>query len=281
MNYQALNPGDTDPNLGRKITVVIDKGVGHIVYLDEDLNIQEAYAKDLDQATGRVVNRITALEGLMGFTQENEKQMQRNAKRIIRIKNLLGEAFARSYKGDCASALQVLDDAEFEIRRWNQDVSSRWYFSSAVICATLFGAVLLIAQFYGSALTLAFGKNFLPIITVGLLGSLGAFASICMRHRGITLDANAGASVHTIEASARIFLGVVTALVMILMAKGGLLLELVEKSADSSMYIYVALGIMCGASERVLPSFVERAEKLLGGTQDVRHGPKKSKMEKH
>jgi hypothetical protein len=235
MDYLALNVGDEDPNLKRRITVLIDKGIGHIVYLDEELNIQAAYAKELDKDSGSVMNRITDLECLMGFMQQSEKPTQEEKKCIVRIKNLLGEAFVRSYAGkDIISATRALDDAEVQIRRWNQEVSIRWYFCSALACSIVFMTLLIMVLVYRTSLITTLSENAVAIVAVGLLGSLGAFTSICLRHRQIILDANAGFAMHMIEACARIVVGVIAALVMILMVKGGLLLELVEMSPVGS-----------------------------------------------
>jgi hypothetical protein len=264
----ALKPGDVHEPLGKKIRVLIDKSGDHVVYLDEDLNIQWDQAKDLDKQTGLVVNRITHLEGLMGFMQRSDTQSKGEEKRIIAIKSLFGEAYARSYNThDRESAAQALDDAELQIALWNREVSGRWYFCSALGATALCVVLLLFAQAYRSGITGALGDTAWTVITIGLFGSIGAFTSVCLRHRQLALDANAGLSVHVMEACGRIVIGVVSAMLMILLAKGGLILEIATKS-DHAMYVYAALGMLCGASERVLPNFVSRAEMLLdqGGT---------------
>jgi hypothetical protein len=82
-----------------------------------------------------------------------------------------------------------------------------------------------------------------------------------------------GLTIHIIEASARIFIGVVASAIMVLLAKGGLILgELIKtEGANDNSYIYYALGLLCGASERVLPSFINRAENVI--TETTVHTP--------
>jgi hypothetical protein len=199
----------------------------------------------------------------MTFTRSRDRD------RIKGIKRLLGEAFVRSYQGkDNKSATEALDDGEQAIRLWNQDVSSKWYFCSALAASSFFVLLLILIR----APLFGFAPNdpLQLILTVGFLGSIGAFASVCVRHRQLALDANMGFTIHIIEASARIFIGVVASAIMILLAKGGLILGEVSKIGEAND-IYYALGLLCGASERVLPSFINRAENVI--TETTVHTP--------
>jgi hypothetical protein len=77
----------------------------------------------------------------MAFTRSRDKD------RIKGIKRLLGEAFVRSYQGkDNKSATEALDDAEQAIRLWNQDVSSKWYFCSALAASSSFVLLLILIR---------------------------------------------------------------------------------------------------------------------------------------
>jgi len=251
-----LKEGDIDPSLGKKIAVLILSADKFIVYLDERFDVQWTAKLDTWPAfAGTVLNRVSRLEGMAEFLRSHPQ--------FLSIKAMIGEGVARLLDADqLTDVSSVLDEAEKLIRLRNREYSRKWFFLS--IFSPTVGAVILslVVVFFRSDAVRFLGINGFEVVLSGLLGSLGALASVCLRNQKLTLDANAGFDLHVIEGVARVVVGMTAASLFVLMLNGGMILQLIPES-EHRIYFLLAMGIILGASERALPAFIKRGEELV------------------
>jgi hypothetical protein len=252
-DYMKYNPGDMDPILGKKIeTLILRSSAGFIVYLDEDSVVQWSYTCEVSNDLGSVFNRVSSLETASDFLKGTEH--------LKPIRAMIAEGVARMLDSrDLKSANEILNQAEQLIALRNREYSRRWFFASSLISTAIFFLLFVLFVFNRGQFIVLTSQNAFVVVTTALLGSLGAIVSVCLRNEDLHLDANAGLSLHVLEGFARVFIGVSAGLVLALLTKGGLILEIIQKS-EHSIYLFWAFGLLAGASERILPGFIAKAD---------------------
>jgi hypothetical protein len=253
-DYFKIEIGGSDPYCGKKVETLILRSSSFIVYLDEESVIQWSHACSVTSDFGCVINRVSILEAASDFLN--------GTKHLKPIRGMMGEAIARMLDGqDFKNASEILDQAEKLIQLRNREYSRRWFFASVLVSAAAFAFLFLFTVLEKNAFITLFSQNAFIVVTTGLLGSVGAVASVCIRNNDLHLDANAGLSLHVLEGFARVLIGVIAGVVLALLMKGGLVLEVVQK-AEHNFYLFWAFGLLAGASERMLPGFILQVDGL-------------------
>lgn len=92
-----------------------------------------------------------------------------------------------------------------------------------------------------------------------LIGSLGALLSVISRMGKTTLDYNASKKLHYLEGSSRVIAGMISAFIVALCIKTGILLPIFTK-IESTNIAMVLGGLIAGASERFAPSIINKLD---------------------
>ncbi|MBI5791873.1 MAG: hypothetical protein HZA63_10395 [Rhodocyclales bacterium] len=260
-NMKELSEGDVDPSLGKTVKFLVLQTEQFIVYLDSNLDIQWSHSDELktDQDFGLVLNRVAYLEAKARFINEREV--------LQSIKRLIAEGIARYLEySSVKMADQIHDLADAQIGELNVKTSWSWYFDAAygltLACLALWGVVWLSRDF----ITPYLGRTGLEVVLGGLIGSVGAMISVISRGNKLSLDANAGKTIHVTEGIARIVVGIAGALLVALAYKGGILLAGV-KFFGSNLAVLLSLSIVAGASERLVPSLIAKVESSVTAMQ--------------
>src|SRR5262249_48077272 len=146
-----------------------------------------------------IINRISWLEAKP--INMLQKAQQRTFRRMI------GEGAARALTGKGVEANAILDKAEQWITARGLEAARRWFLIASAIPAlplTLTAAVLWLNR---DALVAKWGAFEVDLLIATLVGSLGAHLSIIWNTRKAPCVPEAGATVHYLEAFARIIAG--------------------------------------------------------------------------
>lgn len=249
-NFSTLREGDKDPTLNKIVTWLIDGDDNYIVYLDEEDYVEWTMNDNslLGPDAGQYLNMVGWLEAI---------DTSRLAPTQIKsYRRMIAEGVARLFQKNLAAAENAFDLAEKWITARNTEVARRWYLvgsGSAALVAAL--AVLVLGfWFWSGALETQFGKSVYDVLMGTSMGGLGAWLSVIQRSRNAELDVAAGPMLHHMEGAFRIMVGMLGALLVALAIRAGLIVQAEKLSA------IMVMCMVAGASERLVPSFIEQVE---------------------
>lgn len=184
---------------------------------------------------------------------------QLNEKVFISFKRQLGEALVRAFEGDYYNASKMTKLAQAFITKRNIE-QSRYMFLIGCGTTTAFATlVAIIFWLCKEQLVLNLGSTVFIVALSMFMGSLGALLSVILRMGKTTLDYNANKNLHYLEGSSKVFSGMISALIVALCIKTGVLLP-IFKDIESTNIAIVLSGIIAGASERFAPSIINRLD---------------------
>ncbi len=243
------------PDFDRANHTLIDYGSGFIVYLDENLVIEWDTKRDHPHADGAhhnaVLNAAAALETIPN--DHFEREIRKNFKRMI------GEGVARSLKGDPENALDMLQRAKTYIGERNKEISRYWYLKYTGITTFIFVLLGCVCWLFRGFLIGTVGDGAFFVGIAGVSGTLGALLSVILRLGKSNLDGAAGVRLHRIEGIFRIVCGGVSAILIAIAIKAELFLP-IYAHVDKVHIGMVFFGLISGASERLAPALIAKAE---------------------
>lgn len=255
-DFTILNVGDVFN--GRTIKRIILQSDTCIVFLDLEANVNwqtgdeyGAFADDF----GAVRSRAGSLESI---PNDLLAPSQREA-----LQRMIGEALA-GVLDDKASdnANSILAQAEIFVKARTTERARRWYLSSAfAVCAI---AVLLALALLGmrEPVQQRIGLAGFEVILATLMGALGAVLSMILRVSKLDIDAMAGSGIHYFEGAVRTTAGMAGAFLVALCVKGNILLGIIN-ATDQTIPFLLAIGVVAGASERLVPNIIKKVEGTL------------------
>jgi hypothetical protein len=255
-DYDRYREGDFEPHLGKQIQTLIFKTTTFIVYLDEDLYVEWAFSPEFDTnwppEVGLVLNRVSLVQALPVSALTPEQ--------LGAFRQLVGEAVARvlQYK-DGQAANQALDNAVAWLEARNRE-SARWaYLIGSSAAAALAATATLLLWILRDQAGWLLGAPVLEASIGAGMGGIGALLSILLRSRNLPLDAAADRRLHVFEGIARVAAGAIGAGLVALGIKSELLLNVVSSSSQP-LTLLAAVCMVAGASERLVPDFIQRVE---------------------
>jgi hypothetical protein len=255
-DYDLFREGDFEPHLGKKIYTLIFKTTTFIVYLDDDLYVEWAFTPEFKaewpQDVGLVLNRVSLVQALPVSRLSTEQ--------LATFRQLVGEAVARVLQyGDGQAANQALDNAVAWLEARNKE-SARWSYlmgsCAAAGAATIATTALWVFRDQARGML---GSNVFESALGAGSGGIGALLSILLRSKNLPLDSAAESRIHFFEGIARVVAGAVGAALVALGIKAELLLSVISSSSQP-LTLLAAVCMVAGASERLVPDFIERVE---------------------
>lgn len=265
-DYRALSEGDHDPSLKKDIKTLIIKDEAFIVYLDKEMCVQWSTNRKYDPARfsvdfGKVTNRIGLLESLSKYLLSDPQ--------LEIIRRLLGEGMARLIDDShSANAQAILDEAEKYLRDRSVERGRIWYISAAAVATILILLFTFLFWIFRDSLLPNLGYTAIEVAIGTGLGSLGAFISILLRIAKLNIDSLAGMPVHLFEGAIRIIAGTAGALLFAVAIKSNLILGAIN-SQEKSLALLVAICLVAGASERLVPNLIKNIEGTVLGDSSI------------
>jgi hypothetical protein len=277
----SLKAGDLDPWLAVRINTIILKDTRCIVYLDDKLEVQWWWLTRPDPGlVGVVQSRISQLTHesafLMNFSEkdkqgEGSKDYRAARAKALEIRSGMAEALALALTGSGQQESErVLAEAQRNIvvakDQHCRPIFLGWFFTFVAVV----GVAAFASQYWTPGPTHA-GTTLRLGAWLGAAeaGAFGAFLSALSRTRDLGLEPAAGHRGLMIEALARTLLGVGGALLARLAWHGGMFAGTVSQDAGVQSALLALVCIAAGASERILPALVGRAEALVNGNSTV------------
>ncbi len=229
-----------------------------VVFLDSVLDVDWKTKDELkpDPEFAKVRSQIQRLQARDGDRLSDENK--------LRFRTMLGEAMAHALGGDFAEARLLLDDAEIFVFNRSQEAARVSYFFAGTVVTFL--AILTTAVIWAcrDGFVKRFGQTVLDLVVCACAGAVGAlFSLLAQRAKGL-VDPGADRTTHYAEASQRILLGVLGAVLVGLGIRVGVLLPQV----DPRLHGFGGLVFVCalaGISERFTFGLMKRAEELHNG----------------
>ena len=285
-----LQEGDQDPWLGRKIRCIVRKSANYIVYLDESLEIRWWWLSRVnDQVVNTVQARVNALKHessflltqkplrLVPWRKRSEKtqtqaqtQIDSQTQTAINIRMLIGEAMTVALNsGTREDCEKVLAEAERQIAvvkdQQARPVFAGWFIFVVTLVALLTALFYVTGKNWANASDLTFTRLWLE---AGLCGAFGALISAITRTRSLQLEPSAGHRGLAIEAVSRALIGAGAGLVVFFALEAGVLQAALSNDPEILRGMRLFLCIAAGASERILPSLIGKAEGVVNGGSD-------------
>ena len=258
--YASLRVGETDPRLGVKIKEILLVNRRCIVYIDEEFSLQWYWSFSLDaKIAAPIFNRAGELEAKAQFLRHLKKpQEDQNTPRdLLNAVRLIGEGVVALFSTqDLTYANAALDTADKFITQRAREVSRSWYFIPFLI----FFAISII----GISLSYRFDTTMVKTIAVACMfaGGLGSFISRALDNDNTPVAATAGRALHWIEATLRWCIGLTAGLIVWLLITGNIAGSFLntnagrDPNAGQNTFALIAIAILAGASERLLPSLI-------------------------
>jgi hypothetical protein len=262
--YQDFKANDTDPLVGVVIKEVLIKTDTYIVYIDRDLIVRWHWNAVVDSnRAAPIFNRAGELQAKSEFLRQTLRTRD-----LMSARRLIGEGLVVMFcTQNQAYANAALDTAEKFITQRGRETSRGWYFGPFFV---FFAASVLIGL-------ILYHKGQMQITTLPLVcalgGGLGAFISTAIGHERIPCAPSAGWILHLLEALLRYTIGFAAGLLVWLATAGNIaigFLNLANNPANppanpwpgnplpASVYALIAVTILAGASERLLPSLIAK-----------------------
>ena len=268
----GLKEGDKDPWLSVTIRTIVRKSTRYIVFLDEDLDVQWWWLTMPQQDVVAIVqSHITQLSHESAFlTARNAKLAGEGSGgddcKGHSIRLCMAEAMALALNGgseeECnrvlAAARRNIVVAKDQICR----PAFTFYFFWSVF---LLGVVTLATLFIPKDVVPIIGEHVPKWLGAATAGAFGALLSALSRTSQLGLEPASGNRGHRIEALSRLLLGAGAAVLLRLAWHGGLLSGALGDGSAHGRAWLAFLCIAAGASERILPALVSRAEAVVSG----------------
>ncbi len=218
-----------------------------------------------------IFNRVGELQAKSEFLRQTSRKRD-----LVSARRLIGEGLVVMFcTQNQAYANAALDTAEKFITQIGRETSRAWYFGPFFLFFAVSVAIGLVLYRHGQMRITT-----LPLVC-SLAGGIGAFISTAIGNERIPCAPTAGRSLHFLEALLRYTIGFAAGLLVWLATSGNIavgFLNLANSSASpsanpwpgnnlpASIYALIAVTVLAGASERLLPSLIAKFDDSTKGT---------------
>lgn len=246
--YTRFKAGDMDPQMGVNIREILFVNESCIVYVDEHFSLQWYWNIKLKPDSAGVFKRAAELEARAQFLRH-----RRNQEDLPSAVRLIGEGVVELFSTqDTAYANAALDTADKFISQRSSEVSRGWYFGPFLGFFLASTVALLLLYALDPSLTKA------TILACTIAGGMGAFISRALDSGSTPIAATAGRTLHWIEAILRWCIGLTAGLAVWLLVAGNIAGSFLNGvGSDKNTFALIAIALLAGASERLLPSLIK------------------------
>jgi hypothetical protein len=274
VDYRKYTEGKLDPYHGKTIKHLIAKHRDYLVYLDEQLyvwwSIKDSYKPEATNLAsfGEVLNRVSSLEAIE-VSNLSEKQ-------VAAYRRMLGEAVARLLDTQNPEQSHAILHAALEYITLRNSENGRLKYLAGSFGATIV-VMLSVAVFWATKGGPSPPSEAAHVVLGMAAGAAGALMSILLRVNAMSFDASASAKLYYVEGAAKIFAGIIGALLVGVGIKGKIIFGNIT-APESQLPLIILFGIVAGASERFVPGIVKQIEGRSFG--DYSSKPRRGKQTK-
>lgn len=266
-NYDLFCEGDFEPYLGKKILILVYKDENCIVYLDEDRYVEWVFTGEYperwksDPTFSRVLSRVTEVQSYPLSHLSTEQ--------LTTFRQLVGEAVARLLKDkNPGPANEALDAALRWVQARNREIARWWFLTASLTTTGIVAVAEILLWLLRAPISAQVGKTAFEVIVGGGAGAIGSLLFILGRSKKISFDPGAAKHIHQFEGTARVLVGGIGAALAALAVEGGVLFAPFS-GTGSHLSVLLAVCMGAGASERLVPSLIEKVKVKGTGTEDA------------
>jgi hypothetical protein len=262
--FGEVKEGEQEPHFHTTVECIILTAPDFVVWLDRRLDTYWVVDDGYDSFAidfGKVLLRLAEVESIPIGMLPRDKQLS--------CRRLVAEAVARALDDrKVDAALGVLDKAEAMIRTRLAETARVWYLCSGLFGIAAGSAVAALAFAIGD---IEFATAFSSTAGFAIplcFGTIGAGFSLISRMGSFPADPSAGRLPHALEATARLVVGTIGALLVVLATFGGVLLPGTTTPGAAGVAGFATvllLSFVAGSSERFVPNLIGR----LDGSKDA------------
>jgi hypothetical protein len=165
-------------------------------------------------------------------------------------------ALADYFNGDIESGTKIMSDLIISIKRYKKLKSKLTYLLSAITFVII---NMTIALLINTIWKENIDNNVIKLFTIMTFGSLGGSISIFNKISNFELDIDASFSLQVVEAVSRIFLSMISSLIIYIFISSDLILGIFNNFENP--YILYTFSIISGFSENFIPSLIMKVKK--------------------
>jgi hypothetical protein len=237
----GLEVGVHSTYFGARVDALVADTDDCVVFLDDALNIWWHTDAETTPEFGHVLSRVSELEGI---PLEGLSPAVRRA-----FRTMVAQGVARALDdGDNVAALRLHDRAEAFVRARLGELARGWTLTAAL-------QALAVAAIVGLTWAMMPSSEYTGFVTCVCAGAAGASLSLMSRLGSFPLDPASGQRLHVLEATARVFVGMLGAFVTFLGVRARVIFPALADGGSAPMLL---ISFAAGAIERFVPPIVQR-----------------------
>ncbi len=229
-----------------------EKETGYIVYIDpendidwKDTRTKKEWKQEEKDGWAKSISKLSDAHA------EPTGHLSFETIRAFKLK--LGAGYVLAMNRCFAEVDTVIADALSFLRHRNAEKSRQLFLSYSTICI----AVILGLWIWNTDLKLVSEDWALAL----LFGTFGSYFSIWTRYGKLVMTGLSTKTLHFLETMTRIFVGAISASVLVLAVKCGVILPKMAETAP--LWFFGLVGFAAGFSERMIPSLMEKFSKQM------------------
>lgn len=229
-----------------------EKETGYIVYIDpeNDIDWKDTRTKK-DWTPDEKKNWAQCIAKLNDAHAEPTGHLSFETIRAFKLK--IGAGFALAMNRSFDEIEKVIADAISFLRHRNAEKSRQLFLTYSTICI----AVILGLWIWNTDVKVVCEDWALAL----LFGTLGSYFSIWTRYGKLVMTGLSTKTLHFLETLTRLIIGAISASVLILAVKCGIILPKMAETAP--LWFFGLIGFAAGFSERMIPSLMEKFSKQM------------------
>lgn len=243
LDYSTLKKGQTF--MGHKIIDIYYANENFILYKSPDGIRYDNKESNTETLLSPIKNQIAKVRNAQVKSYGDKK-----------IEDRIASAIVECYSGNVESALNILDKTYDEIIS-HRKVAARLYYIGSSIVFVIINALISIC------LNLFISEDnqvlCVYLFTIATFGSLGGFLSMSLNFKSLDFDIDGGAKVQVLTAFSRIFISMVSSLIIYAIIKSDIALGFINDTDNK--YIFYTLAAVSGFSEKFVPNIIKSIEK--------------------
>lgn len=253
-----LKAGDAEPSLGKTIKEIIVSDTDFVVYMDTDGGIQWVTSTEIGSDFGKIQNQISYWESICNklFTKEDKEEG-------YAYKALLAEGLARIlHNNNRDDAQSIIDSTSANITKQGTQILRQEYIKASLAATGVVLSAVLIVFAIQEHSPVRFSGNALVIVLTALCGGIGSFVSTMSGLTAYSPDISLSKKIYWFDGALRVAYGVLAGFIIALGIKANLVLGTI--GTDHNIYAIPFMGLLSGASEKILPSIIGKMEEKIG-----------------
>lgn len=257
------------PVHGATIKDLLHANSSFVVYITDKPEVVYETARDLTSDRSQEANNwLRRADLLQSLPLSHLQTDQRDA-----FLEMLGHGMIAALNENIPAASEVVTRSEGYLSARSKEIAKWQHFAAATPVAAGVLLFFFVLWIIGTKFSNPDYEHVLEFFAIITAGTTGAYLFLLSRLNRLATDPNSGLRMHRIDAITRLIVGAIGAYVVALGFKSKLIFGFLElDQADKTPVLMYLLCIVAGASERLVPNFIQSVESHSGDQADSPRG---------